>query len=193
MFFSRGFKSWCENVAIQQRRELNLRSFDPLNPRMLSKHLGIEVWTAEQVPGIDPECLRILLRKNYDSWSAVTICIESKDLVILNTSHSDSRQASDLMHELSHILLGHEPSRVDVTEDGLLILNTYGKKQEEEANWLCGSLLLPRDALVLIRRKDMDLKIATKKYGVSLDMLEYRLNVTGVNYQFRRARNRSRL
>lgn len=188
--FKRGFKSWCENVAIQQRRELNLRSVDPLDSRLLAKHLGIQVWSAEQVPGLDPESLRTLLREDPDSWSAVTICVGSKDLIILNSSHSGGRPASDLTHELSHILFGHEPARVDVTEDGLLMLNMYDRKQEEEANWLAGCLLLPRDALMLIRRERMDLKIAAKRYGVSLEMLQYRMNVTGVDYQLGRARRK---
>lgn len=188
--FKRGFKSWCENVAIQQRRELNLRSVDPLDARLLAKHLGIQVWSAEQVPGLDPESLRTLLREDPDSWSAVTICVGSKDLIILNSSHSGGRPASDLTHELSHILFGHEPARVDVTEDGLLMLNMYDRKQEEEANWLAGCLLLPRDALMLIRRERMDLKIAAKRYGVSPEMLQYRMNVTGVDYQLGRARRK---
>jgi Zn-dependent peptidase ImmA (M78 family) len=73
---------------------------------------------------------------------------------------------------------------VDVSEDGLLVLNTFDQIQEEEANWLAGCLLLPRDALMLIRRHGMDLKVAAKRYGVSFDMLRYRTGITGVNYQF---------
>jgi Zn-dependent peptidase ImmA (M78 family) len=92
------------------------------------------------------------------------------------------------MHELSHVLLGHEPARVDVTEDGLLMLNTFDRLQEEEANWLAGCLLLPRNALMAIRGRGLDLRTAARNFGVSLDMLRYRLNVTGVEYQLARAR-----
>jgi len=88
------------------------------------------------------------------------------------------------MHELAHILLGHTPARVDVTEDGLLILNTFNKDQEEEAAWLAGCLLLTRDCLVFVRRNRLDLAEAAKRYGTSSDMLRYRLNVTGVDQQF---------
>jgi Zn-dependent peptidase ImmA (M78 family) len=91
------------------------------------------------------------------------------------------------MHELAHIIIGHNPGRIDVTEDGSLILNTYERQQEDEANWLAGSLLLPREALLWIKRQGLDLGTAARQYGVSVTMLQYRLNVTGVEHQSRRA------
>jgi Zn-dependent peptidase ImmA (M78 family) len=184
--FARGFKSWCENVAIQQRRELKLQQNDPLDPRVLAKHLGIEVWHAEEIPGLDKKYLKILLEDDPDSWSAITLSVGATNLIILNSSHFGGRPASDLMHELSHILIGHEPTRAYVTEDGLLMLNAYDRSQEEEARWLAGCLLLPRDALLQIRLQRMNLKVAARKYGVSSDMLRYRLNVTGIDNQLSR-------
>jgi len=181
--FKRGFKSWCENVAIQQRRELKLQSVDPLDPWALAKHLEVDVWAPEQIPGIDPGCLKILLIDDPDSWSAVTIRMGSKVLIILNSVHRGGRPASNLMHELSHILLNHKPARIDITEDGLLMLNTYEKDQEEEATWLAGCLLLPRDALMSIRQHGLNQKVAAKRYGVSVDMLQWRIKMTGVDYQ----------
>lgn len=90
------------------------------------------------------------------------------------------------MHELAHILLGHDPARVDVAEDGSLVLFTYDTDQEDEAKWLAACLLLPRAALLVIRKQGGDLKSAAKDYGVSQVMLQYRLNVTGVGHQMRR-------
>ncbi|MGA9996882.1 MAG: ImmA/IrrE family metallo-endopeptidase [Pyrinomonadaceae bacterium] len=181
--FARGFKSWCEKVAVEQRRVLKLRPFDPLNPLDLAQHLGIEIWNVESIPGIDSECLRTLLEEDPESWSAVTINVGSKKIIISNSAHSDGRRASDLMHEISHILIGHKLGRIDVTEDGLLLLNTYDKQQEEEAMWLTGCLLLPRPAVLLIHRQNMDTKAAERKYGATTSMLRYRLSVTGVTKQ----------
>lgn len=182
--FARGFKSWCENVAIQQRRELKLSPVDPLDPYLLAKHLRINVWTAEQVPDFDPACLKVLTEDDPDSWSAITICTGASDLIIVNPTHSGGRRASDIMHEVAHIIIGHEPARMDVTEDGLLILNMYDKKQEEEAKWLSGCLLLPRDVLLLIRREKLGKEAATDRFGVSTPMLTFRLNVTRLGPQF---------
>ena len=189
--FARGFKAWCENVAIQQRRELGLRPTDPLDPWQLAKHLGIRVHTPSEIPGLDPDCLKTLLQEDADSWSAVTISAGSQDVIILNSSHKGGRPASDLTHELAHILLGHEPARIDVTADGTLMLSTYDKKQEEEANWLAGCLLLPRDALIVIQSQGVDSKLAARRYGISQQMLQFRRNVTGVDYQLARARGRN--
>lgn len=184
--FNRGFKTSCENLAAQQRRNLNLGPADPLDPRALARHMGIAVHKVEEVPGLSPDCVQTLLYEDADSWSAVTISSDGKNVVILNSSHAQTRLASDLVHEIAHILIGHKASRIDLTEDGSLMLSTYSKQQEDEANWLAGCLLLPRDALVLIRRQRVDLSAAAKKYGTSMDMLKYRINVTGVDYQFQR-------
>jgi len=186
--FARGFKSWCENVALRQRRELRLAPNDPLNAWSLAKHLGIIVWKVEEVPGIDPKWLRILLKEDPDSWSAATLRNGDRHAIIMNSAHSKARQASDLMHEQAHILLDHAPARVDVSEDGLLMLNSYGREQEEEAGWLSGCLLLPRAALIRIRAKQLGPAEAVKEYGVSLDMFQYRLKITGVDTQLERTR-----
>jgi Zn-dependent peptidase ImmA (M78 family) len=84
------------------------------------------------------------------------------------------------MHELSHIIIGHSPTRIDISDNGLLILHTFDRTQEEEAKWLCGCLLLPRPALLLIRRLGLDAKTAAKKYGTSEQMVAFRLNVLGL-------------
>jgi len=186
--FERGFKAWCENVALRLRRELGLGPTAPLDPRRVASHLAIEVHTPYDIPEFDRICLTRLVKEDPDSWSAVTLSTREKGIVILNPAHSRARQASDLMHELAHILLSHDPARIDVAEDGSLVLFTYDKEQEEEANWLAGCLLLPRDALLSMRqRTGADLRLGAREYGVSEAMLQYRLNVTGVEYQMRRA------
>jgi Zn-dependent peptidase ImmA (M78 family) len=182
--FERGFKSWCERVAVTQRRELNLQPTDSLNARRLATHLDVVVWTADQVPGLDAQYLKVLIKDDPDSWSAVTLCTGSRDLIIVNPVHSEGRLASDIMHELAHIILGHEPARVEVSKDGFLILSTYNKEQEEEAKWLSGCLLLPREALLLIRRRGLSAEIAAAQYGVSVPMLTYRQNVLKLARKF---------
>jgi hypothetical protein len=191
--FERGFKTWCEHVSIQQRRDLNLSPTDPLDPRRLAELLNVKVWTAEDVPDLDPEYLQTLLYEDSSSWSAVTLKVGLQTLTIVNSSHSKARQSSDLMHELAHLIIGHEPSRIDVSEDGLLILHTFEKKLEDEANWLAGCLLLPRDALMFARKQKFSDKEIQSKYGVSADMLQYRLRMSGVDFQMNRAKAKWRI
>lgn len=191
--FDRGFKSWCERQAVSIRQEINIAPTDPLDPRQLARHLGIRVWTPHDVRGLSVESRQILLHNDGETkscWSAVTVVAHQKTVVILNASHSAGRQASDLMHELSHRMLGHEAKAIKSTAEGIMLLSSYEKKQEEEADWLSGCLLLPREALVHIRKQDMQTHTAAHRYGVSVRMLNYRMDMTGVNRQFSRSKAR---
>ncbi|WP_211254885.1 ImmA/IrrE family metallo-endopeptidase [Nevskia soli] len=185
--FERGFKTWCERYAAQKRVELGLSASDPLDPYNLAQNLGIRVWKPADIPGITSEMLAILLRndgKTASCWSAVTIVESGKSVVILNTSHSAGRQASDLMHELAHRIRAHKPREIEFSATGLMLVHEYDKAQEEEADWLSGCLLLPREALISIKRRGLDLPDAALAFGVSQRMLTYRLAMTGVNRQF---------
>jgi IrrE N-terminal-like domain len=184
--FARGFKGWCERVSSQQRSSLGLKDYEPLNPFDLAKKLQIIVWGANEIPGFAPQYLHVLVRSDPDSWSAVTLNFLQHTLIILNPTHSKLRESSNISHELSHIIIGHEPARLDVSEDGFLLLSNYDKKQEEEANWLCGCLLLPREALIYIKRNKLNDEEVRTNYLVSQQMLTYRMQVSGVNEQFRR-------
>lgn len=88
------------------------------------------------------------------------------------------------MHELAHRIRGHQAEEVEISEDGIMILNSYDKALEEEADWLAGCLLLPRDALVRIKKERLSDVEAAARYGVSLRMLSYRNSMTGVNRQY---------
>jgi len=185
--YKRGFKSWCENTSAALRTELKLGTADPLDPRKLASHLDILVWKLEEIPGIPPDCVAVL-RADSDSWSAATVCVGMRHAVILNSGHSAARMNSDFMHELSHLVLVHTAARVDVSNDGILLLSSYNRAQEEEANWLSGALLLPRDALFNIRKKQLTDESACRLYGCSQDMLTFRFRVTAVDLQLKRSR-----
>jgi len=187
--FKRGFKTWCEEVSVKIRKEMKLTSSQPLDPYSLADHLGVLIWQADKISGLSENSLRILLEDDPESWSAVTLFINSQYLIILNSTHRKGRQSNTITHEIAHILLEHKPARIDVSPQGLL-LNTYDKGQEQEADWLGGALLLPRDALLFIKKHYTNMKQASELYGVSSQLLEYRLNITGVNNQFKRFRTR---
>lgn len=189
--FARGFKSWCENVALQQRRNLRLPSTAPLDPFMLAKQLGVVVWGPADVPEVLAVTIKVLTVDDPSSWSAISLQANGRQLVIVNPSHSKGRTASNLMHELSHFLLEHKAARVDVSQDGLL-LNTYVKGQEDEADWLAGCLLLPRDALLETRRQRLSDEVAAANYGTSVAMFTYRVRVTGIDLQLGRSTRVSR-
>lgn len=183
--FERGFKSWCEKRAVEIRKELGIKQHEKLDPAALALHMKVRVWAVDDVPGLSDSSKDLLLKDPGASlWSAVTLFDGEKRLVILNSSHSAGRRSNDLMHELAHLILGHSPSSMERCEGGLALRSNCDKKQEQEADWLAACLLLPRPALVSIRRANHDLANAASLYGVSQAMLNYRLAVTGVNAQF---------
>lgn len=185
----RGFKSWCEKLSEECRSDLGLHHADPLDPYALASFLGVRVLRPEDIPGVPQEALDQLLRNDPKSWSAITLCLDGMgELIILNSSHSQPRQRSSTMHELSHLLIAHVATRVDVSEDGCMLLNSYDKEQEEEANWLAGTLLIPRAAAMRIVASMMGREAAAHLYGVSIEMLGWRLNATGVKQQLLRSR-----
>lgn len=185
--FERGFKAWCERYSIEKRKELGVKSSKRLDPYLLANSLGIKVWTPEDIPGLSREHIDTLLQndgKTPSCWSAVTLVVGSKTLVILNSSHSIGRQASDLMHELSHRILSHEPHQTEASPDGIMLLSAYEKQEEDEADWLSATLLLPRKALEFIKHSRLQDDVAAREYGVSIKMLKYRMSMTGVNKQY---------
>jgi hypothetical protein len=182
----RGFKTWCENVSLQIRTELGLTGTAPLQPEALAKHLNVLLWKPIDIRGLSPEARVVLLGKERNSWSAVTVSFAGVDAVIHNSSHSKARQSSDIMHELSHILIGHEPGKIFLSQNGQIMLRTYDQTQEEEAACLANALLLPREVLLLIKRSGMSDNKACEVYGVSRKLLTFRINISGVNRQVRR-------
>jgi Zn-dependent peptidase ImmA (M78 family) len=188
--FRHGFKSWCERIALEKRAELGLQPLDRLDPNDLAKQLGVVVRFPKDVPGLSSGCLKRLLEDDPDGWSAVSLRQGSRTIIIMNSAHSKARQASDLMHELAHLLLAHTPARVDVTKDMQLLLRTHDRGQEDEANWLAGCLLLPRPIVMTVHRKRQAATAAAHEYGVSVDMVNYRLRVTGVGIQEQRLQAR---
>ena len=189
--FQRGFKTWCENVAMGIRAEFRLAKSDPLSANEVARSLGVRILEPSDIVGLSSRDLRTLLAEESNDWSAVTIGEPGRAILIRNPSHSGGRTSSDIMHELAHLVLGHEPSKVVFSEDLVIALRSYDQTQEDEASWLSGCLLLPRPALLAIARSGMGDADACKTYDVSNQLLSYRRNATGVARQIQYGRRRA--
>ena len=183
----RGFKSRCEEMAISLRTELGLREVDPLPPEQLADYLDVFIWPVTELE-LNEDDLRQLLVVDSNSWSAITVSAAGYDALVTNPLHRSGRLSSDLMHELSHLLLGHEPTTMYVIGDEGLTLREYDPSKEKEADWLAGALLLPRKSLLTIVNGSTDYESVCHRFGVSLQMLKFRMSVTGVKRQMERRR-----
>jgi hypothetical protein len=182
----RGFKTWAENVALYIRRDLGLPPHAPLSAHELAKHLDVVLWTPNDVPNIPESVVEQLLIHDPDGWSAVTCMVGGQARIIYNPTHSIARQNSDIAHELAHVLLEHEPGKMVLSYDGSIVMRNFDPKQEEEANCLGWSLLLPRTALAHATKTQLGKTDIARKWVVSEQLVEYRTRITGIRRQYGR-------
>ena len=177
MALRRGFKSEAERIARRVRSELGIGTAEPVAPEILAGLLGIEVRAGDEL--IPRERFMELEDLQPGSFSACTLRPSAdRPVVVYNPLSAKSRQTSDIAHELAHVLLDHDLSRVERLGDVTFL--SCDSTQEEEAAWLSGCLLLPRPLLLVEVRKGSDAKDIARKYSVSERMAKYRLDVTGV-------------
>ena len=185
MAFRRGFKSQCERRAVEVRKDLRLNNLAPLNAFDLANHFKITVWSTIDIVQLSQIDQKNLNEDDEDSWSALTLRDGIHNLIIYKEYQSKYRINSVVMHELSHIMLGHELANACKLEDGSVVPSNFTEDQEDEANWLAGTLLLPRPLLLFIEREKFSHQHVTEEFGVSQDMLIWRKRMTGVSYQIK--------
>ena len=100
-----------------------------------------------------------------------------------------------MMHEISHILLDH-----CIPENLLHLANKFGLTynnvlQENEAKYLGGCLQLTKPSLFASLKKNMTYEEIAEKYLASLEMVNYRINISGVQKvrQYQAIKNNSSL
>lgn len=179
----RGFKTQAEKLSLQHRSNLGLTARDRLNPKVSLASIGVLVWEPADIPGLDPNHLTQLTTIDPDSWSGVTIKEGEVTLVIVNSAHPATRQANTLMHEWAHMKLRHKPSRADRSEGGLLLLSDYPPELEEEADWLAGCMLAPREGLLHHCSNGQNTEAVAKHYGISTQLANWRIRKTGIKRQ----------
>ncbi|WP_338608120.1 ImmA/IrrE family metallo-endopeptidase [Pelagibacterium nitratireducens] len=163
----------------------------PLSAFALAEQQKVTIWREREIAGLSAEHLNQLAVVANDEWLALTLRLKDNFLVVYNSSQSPDRVNSMIMHELSHIILGHELTSAGLSEEGYLMPTTYDQEQEDEANWLGGTLLLPRPALLHVRYHAMSDSEISQRYGVSSHMLKWRFRMTGVDYQISHAKRRA--
>ena len=110
----------------------------------------------------------------------------NQSLVIINSGHPATRINNSLAHELSHVILRHEPPMMFHSGDGYMIMTDYDPVQEEEAGTLGGALLVPREALLRQYESGATDQEAAVFFDVSVALVRERKNRTGIGFQMTR-------
>jgi hypothetical protein len=182
----RGFKAEAERLAARLRAELDLRPSEAIDLGQLAKHIGVQIRSADEL--VNRAALRRLEELQPGCFSAATFHLPDGRIVAVTNpdASTEARRASDLAHELAHILLKHEIRQVHRVADFTFV--DCDPEQEEEANWLAGCLLLPRPLLLAAVRRGLTADDLAAAHGVSVKMASFRLNASGVYFQAGRRR-----
>lgn len=173
-------------------KALGLRDFaglrtdeEPLNPFDLAKYAKLLVASFEQIePFLSEETRQHLLEGGKDAWSGGA-CSQTlpdgRKLIILNPTHGENRQNATLMEEISHVFLGHKPSRLAIenkTKTGKIIARDYHAEIEEEAYSIGAAALVPYSALKRFVERGRTSREIARHFNVSRELVEYRMKVS---------------
>lgn len=182
----RGFKAECERTSAALRKELGLTNYEPLDAFKLAKHLEVPVHPISDLP-IPEKCLDALHGKLTEDieWFGVALnCEDGVKKVFHNDACAPSRQQSDIMHELSHIILKHPDSKLELYFGFPVVVRD--PRHEEEAAYLGATLQLTKDALVLCYRQNLTIEDIAKRFTASPAMIRFRQNTSGARIIARR-------
>jgi hypothetical protein len=173
----RGFKTEAENIAQLVRAELGLGPLDALDCFALAEAWGIPVVSLGGLreDGADERSLRRLLSEDA-GFSATTVVLGTKRLIVYNPRQPPGRSASSLAHELAHLILEHEAAPAI----GIGGCRYWDGVQEAEADWLGATLLVPRESALEWMLQNGDLEDGARNFGVSVELFRWRVNHTGV-------------
>ncbi len=182
--FRYGFKAEASRFAAELRAEMGVDLNAPLCPWKLAEHLCVPIINLSQLPDCK-ERQYLNAGTGRDEFSA-TVCYDGiKAFVINNDAHPMKRQASNLAHELAHVLMGHPPT-APFDETGK---RDFIAEIENEAEWLGPTLLVSDQAAMhayqLLQCGHHTLASLSDEWNVTKDVIQMRMNVVGASKRFR--------
>jgi hypothetical protein len=164
-----------------------------LDPFRLAKFANLLIVGLDQIKGLSPQAREHLLGSGSEKWSGGACSHPLPDgrrIVILNPNHGRMRTNATLMEEVSHVFLGHQPSRLKVVaenERGQTISRDYRKADEEAAYATGAAALVPFSSLRRFVFEGQTSSQIAKHFHVSRELVEYRLKVTRLWRRYRDA------
>lgn len=182
----RGFKAEAERLAVKTRSDMGRSASEHVDAVELARHAGAEVRCADELTSL--EKLEELDALQPGAFSACTFSIGDRHIVVYSPLANRGRTQSDIAHEVAHLLLQHSVKSVETIAGASFF--TCDPDEEQEANWLAGCLLLPRELLLQAARQGMDSAAIAEAFNVSETMAAFRLRTTGVQRQLAASRSR---
>jgi len=192
-------------------RALGLRDFagvtgdQPLDPFALAKFAKLFVVDFDAVKDLSAESRAHLLGAAADDWSGGACSQPLPNgwrIVILNPGHGSQRNRATLMEEVAHVFLGHKPNRLAMITGadrpgqspattnqsrGLMLARDYNQADEEAAYAIGAAALLPFGALRHLVMEGRSSREIARHFRVSRQLAEYRIKVTHLWAEYKRA------
>jgi hypothetical protein len=184
----RGFKADAERIAELVRRDLGLEPLDRLDCFALAETWGIPVVSLGELreDGASEASIGRLMSPDA-GFSATTIVVGPRRLIVYNPRHEPGRKASSLAHELAHVILEHEAAPA-IGAGGC---RHWDGPQEAEADWLGSVLLVPRASALAWMLQSDDVDAGAAHFGVSVELFRWRINHTGVVREVQKLKRRA--
>ena len=179
----RGFKAEAERLATQVRAEAGMGSLGRLDIDRLAEQVGASIRAADEL--VTRSKLERLEQIQSGAFSAATFDLNGRIVIVTNPLAEEERRRSDVSHEVAHLLLNHQVKEIE--QIGKVSFFTCDAEEEQEATWLAGCLLLPRELLLRSLQRGMDANAIAAANTVSTQMTNFRLRTTGALVQTRRA------
>jgi len=160
------------------------RDDERLDPFKLAKYAKLLVVPLDAVSGLSDATISHLLGDGKDKWSGGAASHKLPDgrkLIILNPTHGRNRHNATLMEEISHVFLGHKPSRLSIrakNKEGKLIARDYNAAIEEEAYSTGAAALVPYASLKRFVYEGRTAAEIARHFNVSRALVEYRIKIS---------------
>lgn len=170
-----------ERIALKIREFAGVPLDHPLNPWRLAPYVKLRVTNVTEIQGLSPETRKSLLGDIGKNWSggATRPLPDGSRLVFLNPNHTRERQAATLMEEICHVILGHSPTKLTMTEETgqALHFRNFDENQEEVAYAVGAAALVPYFSLKHAVHAGLRADKIARKFIVSRELAEYRIKV----------------
>ena len=161
------------------------RDDERLDPFKLASYANLLVVPFDAIRDLlSEETQNELTTNGKEKWSggaSSQTLPNGKKLIILNPTHGKNRQNATLMEEVSHVFLGHKPSRLQIRnrdKKGNLTARDYHAEIEEEAYASGAAALVPYTGLKRMVTDGKTSAEIARHYNVSRALVEYRIKVS---------------
>jgi hypothetical protein len=168
------------------RKKLGLGSSGPIDPKQIARSLGITILTPQEIPGLCPSTVRVLLDTPATLWSACSFPWNGTLVIILNPNQTSERTKITTMEEIVHFMLRHRPTTISTALERTQIRDYY-THQEKEAYTIAAAMLMPRVDLLEAMRKHLTTEDIATTYGLSLELVQFRIQTLRLSHRFSRS------